>query len=83
MARCPRNRNSKILEREVMQILPSAPEKIPAKFPQQPRPDQNDQEHDRPSNLSAHVGQLLGLIHDCLCCSLFLRRFALPSTELI
>ena len=58
MARCPRNRNSKILEGEVTQIPPSAPAKLPAKLPQQPPQDQDDLEHDRPSNLSARVGQL-------------------------
>ena len=58
MARCPRNRNSKILERADMQIPPSAPAKLPAKLPQQPLQDQDDLEHDRPSNLSARVGQL-------------------------
>ena len=58
MARCPRNRNSKILEREVTQIPPSARAKLPAKLPQQPPQDQDDLEHDRPSNLSARVGQL-------------------------
>ena len=58
MARCPRNRNSKILEREVTQIPPSARAKLPAKLPQQPPQDQDDLEHDRPSNLSVRVGQL-------------------------
>ena len=58
MARCPRNRNSKILEGEVTQIPPSARAKLPAKLPQQPPQDQDDLEHDRPSNLSVRVGQL-------------------------
>jgi hypothetical protein len=41
-----------------MQIPPPAPAELPAKLPQQPPQDQDDLEHDRPSNLSARVGQL-------------------------
>ena len=48
----------RLLKGNVMQIPPTNPAELPAKLPQQPPQDQDDLEHDRPSDLSARVGQL-------------------------